>query len=233
MALDVKGINAAAYLPERLAAPGPYPVQIFGESVMIDSPLKGEHQQRNLALAVASAVFLASEHKANIDAHAIAVGVTATCWPGRLERLAITDGRVVLIDVAHNPAGAWTLRSYLSRAFAENTLSAPRTLVFSALRDKSIREMAQIVFPLFDEPGDRILLAPVANLRAATASELAAIAADLDTAVTVCSSVLEAMQQAADRPGSTVVAGSVYLAGEAKSWLANHTPEAQPEASHA
>ncbi len=230
MALHVKGINAAAYLPERLAAAGAYPLQIAGQTAMVDSPLKGEHQQRNVALAIAAATYLASEDKAKVAAQQISLGVSSTRWPGRLEQLSMLDGGSILIDVAHNPAGAWTLRSYLSRAFAEDTLPTPRTLVFSALRDKSIREMAQILFPLFDEPGDRILLAPIANLRAASTGELAEIAADLDTVATTCVSVEEAMQLATRQPGSTIVVGSVYLAGEVKNWLASRTEKVRTEA---
>ena len=221
MVLNVTGINAAAYLPERLSAAGAYTLRIAGEEVLIDSPLAGEHQHRNIALAIAAASFLAGagENKAKISASQISHGVNVTRWPGRLERSLLPGGNAVLIDVAHNPAGAWTLRSYLSHTFADGGLPGPRTLLFSALRDKSIREMAQILFPLFDEPGDRILLAPISNPRAASTDELAAIAAALDTPVTVCDSVGDALELAAAGPGSTVIAGSVYLAGEAKTWL--------------
>ena len=55
----------------------------------------------------------------------------------------------LLLDVAHNPAGAWTLRA----AIAQLPEDRPRTLIFSCLRDKSLTEMAQILFPLFDAVG--------------------------------------------------------------------------------
>jgi dihydrofolate synthase/folylpolyglutamate synthase len=220
MALDVRGINAAEYLPARLAVSGGYNLQIAGETVLIDSPLKGDHQHRNVALAVAAAVLLNGENKAKINAQTMQLGIASTRWPGRLEKLSLPGGQTVLIDVAHNPAGAWTLRSYLSRAFSEDSMAGPRTLLFSALRDKSIREMAQILFPLFDEPNDQILLAPICNPRAAATEQLAAIARELESPFTVCASVAAAMELATIRPGSVVVAGSVYLAGEAKAWLA-------------
>ena len=54
MALGVHGINAAEYLPDRLGAPGTYPLQFAGETILIDSPLQGEHQHRNVALALAT-----------------------------------------------------------------------------------------------------------------------------------------------------------------------------------
>ena len=220
MTLDVTGINAAEYLPGRFGAAGAYPLQISGETLLIDSPLTGEHQQRNLALAIGAAMFLKGENKAKINSQHLTRGIVQTRWPARLEKVISGPDRTILIDVAHNPAGAWTLRSYLSRSFAEDSIRTPRTLVFSALRDKSIREMAQILFPQFDGPGDRILLAPIMSPRAASTEQLAEIAADLETPATVCNSVEAAMQIATMQPGSTVVAGSVYLASEVKAWLA-------------
>ncbi len=222
MAIGVTGINAAKYLPGRHAA-GESGVQILGETIAINSPLPGEHQSRNIALAITAALYLHGEHKTKLEPEGIAGGVEQTHWPGRLERI-LLHGSPVLIDVAHNPAGAWTLRSYLSKSFEDGSLPAPRTLLFSALRDKSIREMAQILFPLFDSPEDRIVLASIANPRAALTDELAEIAGELDTPVTVCGSISEAMQMATSQPGSTIVAGSVYLAGEVKTWLSAIAP---------
>ncbi len=220
VSLDVTGINAATYLPDRAAGSGPYALNLDGMEMIVGSPLAGEHQHRNLALAIAAAKQLAqNESFTNIDTAVIAGGIRLTQWPGRLERQQLPSGSTLLLDVAHNPAGAWTLRSYLSQAMNEETLPGPRTLVFSALRDKSVREMAQILFPLFDESGDRILLAPVNSPRASTAEELAAIANDLDTAATVCDSVAHAMALANQGGGSVIVSGSVYLVGEAKAWL--------------
>lgn len=224
MALNVTGINAAAWLPERGAPTDRYTVDILGSTITVAPVLAGEHQHRNSALALATAAQLASnEGFTSITPSAIAIGIAATRWPGRLEQLTLPTGHRLLLDVAHNPAGIWTLRSYLSHAFDADTLPAPRTLVFAALRDKQVREMAQVLFPLFDGPGDRILLAPIANARASSLDELTAIARELDTPATPCASVADAMQQSAHQPGgSIIVAGSVYLVGEAKSWLAAH-----------
>ncbi|WP_041593654.1 bifunctional folylpolyglutamate synthase/dihydrofolate synthase [Terriglobus roseus] len=221
MSLGVTGINAAAYLPERGAPRGPYPLSINGETITIAPVLIGDHQNRNLALAIASAVELQSnEHLTAITPSSIEAGVRLTRWPGRLESIASPTGSgTILLDVAHNPAGAWTLRSHLTHAIDDGRLPGPRTLVFSALRDKSVREMAQILFPSFDEPGDRILLAPVNSPRASSGEELAAVASALDTPVIICASVAEAMKLASAEPGSVVVSGSVYLVGEVKAWI--------------
>jgi dihydrofolate synthase/folylpolyglutamate synthase len=221
MNLGVTGINAAIYLPERGAASGAYPLPMQGHTILVDSPLAGDHQNRNLALAIAAAMQLQSNERLDvITPSAIEAGVRLTRWPGRLESIPFPSGvGSILLDVAHNPAGAWTLRSHLSHVIDAGRLPGPRTLVFSALRDKSVREMAQILFPSFDEPGDRILLAPVNSPRASSGEELAQVAAELDTQATVCASVAEAMQLATSRPGSVVVSGSVYLVGEAKAWI--------------
>lgn len=220
MALGVTGVNAAAYLPDRLPGDGPYPLTLQGRAVTIASPLPGDHQRRNVALAIATALQLAETHGFSaVTPETVERGIRDTAWPGRLETVALKSGSTLLLDVAHNPAGAWTLRSYLSRAMQAGTLPGPRTLIFSALRDKSIREMAQILFPLLDEPGDRILLAPVNSPRAASAESLSEVAAALDTDATVCADVAHAMRLATDRAGSVIVSGSVYLVAEAKAWL--------------
>lgn len=221
MALDVTGVNAAAYLPDRVAEDGPYPMVLQGQEILVASPLPGDHQRRNVALAIACAEQLFfNQLFESITPAIIEQGIRLTRWPGRLERLALLGSdAVLLMDVAHNPAGAWTLRSHLSRQMDRGMLPEPRTLVFSALKDKSIREMAQILFPLFDGAQDRILLAPVKSPRAASAIELSQIASELDTPAEVCASVDEAMVRAATGTGGVVVSGSVYLVAEAKAWL--------------
>src|ERR1039458_7980409 len=63
----------------------------------------------------------------------------------------------LLLDVAHNPAGAWTLRAAIAslptHAARGFTLESPRTLIFSCLRDKDLTEISRILFPLFDSSG--------------------------------------------------------------------------------
>lgn len=222
VANNVAGINAALYMPTRDVVFRPsareaddrniaarternqYTVKVRQHELQVDSPLAGEHQQRNLALAIATAVHL------NAPNEAIERGIRQTEWPGRLQQITVAGHNVVL-DVAHNPAGAWTLRSFLSRLSGNQ----PRTLLFSALSDKAVHEIAQILFPLFDErDGHRILLAPIQNPRAATESQLRQLAADTDTPAEIFSSVQQAWAAALSGPGTVVVAGSVYLVGE-------------------
>jgi len=215
---SVTGINAGEYLPLQMgpgsaAATNRYSLQVRDEEIEVDSPLVGSHQQRNLALALASAVALDHAGIAVSNA-AIVEGIRNTVWPGRLETV-IVKGRELILDVAHNPAGIWSLRSYLAGRHCESW-----TLVFSSLADKAVAEMAQILFPLFEDEGARILLAPMNNPRAASADAMRTLAEALETRAEIFADVQQAMQSAF-HSGRTpiVVAGSVFLIGEVKAML--------------
>ncbi len=195
-----------------------YFVSFAGQELVIDSPLAGSHQQRNLALAITAARELRNNHGYNIGPEAISTGVRETVWQGRLQSVRLAH-HGMLLDVAHNPAGAWTLRS----AIAQLRPDMPRTLLFSCLRDKNLREMSQILFPLFDgsdtDPNrqrDHIVLAPLANARAASSEEMLAAAQTLDIPASAASDLASALSQAiaVTPPGGLIIAtGSVYLIG--------------------
>src|SRR6185369_6948966 len=75
---------------------------------------------------------------------AIAAGIASAEWPGRLELRRLPDGREILLDAAHNPAGAAALASYL-----HEEMRTPSPLVFTAMRDKDYAGMLQpIVTPV-------------------------------------------------------------------------------------
>jgi dihydrofolate synthase/folylpolyglutamate synthase len=233
--LNVRGVNAAGFLPparrnparrnpDGPQAPAPWrnryklPVEGLG-LLAIDSPLAGDHQQRNIALALAAALELRNTFGYKIEARALEDGVRQTSWPGRLEWLTPQ----LLLDVAHNPAGAWTLRSAIS-ALPE---SLPRTLLFSCLRDKDLREMARILFPLFDSASDgelvrardHIVLAPIPNPRAAAVEDLLAVASELGIHAHSAADVPSALRLAHELTpagGVIVATGSVYLVGEVR-----------------
>jgi dihydrofolate synthase / folylpolyglutamate synthase len=215
--LDVRGVNAAAYVPWRDEAEGgrDYSLTILGEQMDIRSPLTGAHQQRNIALAIAAAVELRNNHSYKISAAQIARGIRETRWPGRLERLRVPGLADVLLDVAHNPAGAWALRSALSHLVPE-----PRgmTAVFGCLADKPVAEMAQILFPLFD----LVVLTEVDSPRRASIAEMASAAKATGVRVEAAEHAKEALElawAATAADGLVVVTGSVYLVGAARSRL--------------
>ncbi len=237
--LNVRGVDAARCLPVRqgsgireqgLGSPlmrNVYDLVLDGDVLHVDSPLAGQHQQRNVALAIATALELRSNQRLR-DGRAFAItnvaieqGIRETQWPGRLEWIASTTAQApLLLDVAHNPAGAWTLRAAISQLPEE----LPRTLIFGCLADKQIDEMEQVLLPLFDSTsgdparaGDHVILAPVHNPRAATVEELAAAALRLEVPVLVASDLRDALQQAqalTPAEGVIVATGSVFLVGE-------------------
>ncbi len=213
--LNVRAISATPFMPPANAAPdAPYSVPVLGAAIQVASPLHGAHQHRNLALAIAAAEELASRHNFPVTPQSIEAGIRATNWPGRLEEIRIGPALWVL-DVAHNPAGAWALRAGLRPIF-DAAPNCPRTLVFACLRDKPLPELAQILFPLFD----RVIFAPIHSPRAAQMESLLAAAASTGTPAHAADSVVAALALA--RPpaeGIVVISGSVYLVGEARSIL--------------
>src|SRR5271165_3384031 len=143
-----------------------YPLNVMGEQIVVDSPLVGRHQLRNIALAVATAEELAS-FGFKVTAKQIEQGIREAHWPGRFQVLPpsrVTHGYSVVLDVAHNPAGVWALRSALSETFPDGEF----TLVFAAMRDKAIQEMADILFPV----AHTVIVTHIDNPRAASVEEL-------------------------------------------------------------
>jgi dihydrofolate synthase / folylpolyglutamate synthase len=219
VALDVRGVSAAEYVPalDAVNAQGAYPVQISGEIIEAASPLAGSHQHRNVALAIATVVELSNHHGYKISAEQIEEGIRNTKWPGRLERFSISGGADILLDVAHNPAGAWALRSALS-----NLDPAPKklTVIFGCLRDKAIAEIAQILFPLFD----KVILVEVNSPRAASIAEMRAAAESTGAAIETAVNEQEALIRAGEltpSEGLIVVTGSVYLIGALRDLVAD------------
>jgi dihydrofolate synthase/folylpolyglutamate synthase len=232
--LDVRGVSATPYLPALGAGPSqPYTVELLGAPVELASPLIGAHQHRNVALAVAAAVELRQMHQLPITADSIVAGVRHTIWPGRLER--IQEGGIEwILDVAHNPAGAWALRAALRATHSDpiEDAGAPHpkwTLVFSCLRDKPLAELAQILFPLFRQ----VIFAPIHSPRATPEEDFLAVAESTGTQAMMSESVADALERARHSARSqggdetVVVSGSVYVVGEARRLLLNIEPPAE------
>jgi dihydrofolate synthase/folylpolyglutamate synthase len=212
--LDVRGVSATPYMPPIGTGPASaYGIEVMGTEIEVNSPLAGAHQHRNVALAIAAAVELAQNHGFPITPAAIAEGIRATRWPGRMEEFR-SGGVTWILDVAHNPAGAWALRAGLRDRLDGEFAGLSKALVFSCLRDKPLGEMAQILFPVFD----RVIFAPIASPRAAALSDLLAAADTTGTHAQAAESIEVAMELAAEgaQGGVVVISGSVYLVGEAR-----------------
>jgi dihydrofolate synthase / folylpolyglutamate synthase len=223
---NARGVSAVKYVP--LTSPGAaelwaghvaskrgrnrYPLTVMDAEIVVDSPLVGRHQFRNIALAIAAAEELRQFGFA-VTPKQIEQGIRETDWPGRFQVIApsaATGGRELVLDVAHNPAGAWALRAALS----ENFPNRPLTLVFGAMRDKAVQEISDILFPT----AEHVVLTNVSNPRAATIKELMQAAsrsgADLHAEETV-SAALSRAQAMTPPEGVIAVTGSIFLVGEA------------------
>jgi len=120
----------------------------------------------------------------------------------------------VVLDVAHNPAGAWALRSALSERYDGRRL----IFVFGAMRDKAISEMTEILFPL----AERVIATRPNNPRAAAPEEIQQAGGRTGTEVELVAEVRAALDRArelASKGSVVVITGSIYLVGEAMSLL--------------
>jgi dihydrofolate synthase/folylpolyglutamate synthase len=161
--------------------------------------LAGEHQAQN-ALTAAAAL-----RAIGIQDQSIVEGIRNARWPGRLERVRTNPD--FYLDGAHNPAGARALSAYIKRFHAGRRIS----LIYGAMRDKSVEEIAAILFPLADE----VLLVAPAQPRAVRPQALLAMSDH--SSMRTESSLAEAI--AATRGEVTFLTGSLYLVGEARPLL--------------
>jgi dihydrofolate synthase/folylpolyglutamate synthase len=172
----------------------------------LETPLLGVHQAENAAVAVRAAELW----KPSIGEEAVARGVASVRWPGRLERFE-TRGRPVFLDGCHNPHGAGALARFL-----EST-GLRADLVFGAMVDKDIETMAAALGPRVR----RIRLVPAGSPRAATPEDLARRFAAARPDAAPSASLAAALAELLGDPSteSIIVAGSLYLVGEARTRL--------------
>jgi len=172
--------------------------------MQIRCPLAGEHQVEN-ALTAALAL-----RRMGIARDAIERGIAAARWPGRLEL--VREAPDVILDGAHNPAGARALAAYLDRFYAGRAV----WLIYGAMRDKAIAEVGGILFP---HAAHVVATAP-AQARAVRPETVLRMVdhADIRAAATLAEA-LEMTRAAA--PGDLIlITGSLFLVGEAEVLLA-------------
>ena len=224
--LGARAVNAVPYVPP--VSPGStqylvpstesskpgfvyrYPLQVLGDQILVETPLVGRHQLRNVALAIAAGIELHQQGFGGITAKSIERGIRETRWPGRFQVIAARPSwPEIVIDVAHNPAGAWALRSALSERYQDR----PLIFVFGAMRDKAISEMTEILFPL----AERVIATRPQNPRAASPEEIQQAAARTGVKVEGVEDVHTAVERSRTlaKTGTVVViTGSIYLVGE-------------------
>jgi dihydrofolate synthase/folylpolyglutamate synthase len=246
--MDARAVSAVPYVPpvspkaqsyfirETLTTEAPentkeifsrYPLSVMGKQIQVETTLVGRHQLRNIALAIAAAEEL-NKQAFTITAEAIERGIRETRWPGRFQVIAATPNMPeFVLDVAHNPAGAWALRSTLSSLYEGRRI----IFVFGAMRDKAIREITEILFPV----GERVIATAADNPRSATPAEIQEAAERTGAEIELAGDVSSAIHRASNlalsdrnvRPtrdvqsrtapinAIVVVTGSIYVVGEA------------------
>jgi len=173
-------------------------------------PLLGSHQQMNAATAMAAVQVLQTRLPVSLEA--TRSGLTSVRWPGRLQLIQTGGRQRVLLDGAHNASGATCLRAVLEKEFGE----VRPTLVLGVLQDKDWQLMCEVLAPV----AARIICVPVRNAQATDPQKLAEACrlANRTADVTVTDSLSLALGRTKEE-ALTVVAGSIYLVGEALNLL--------------
>jgi len=178
-----------------------------GHEYVFTPSLRGMHQGRNAAIAIAVSEQLSGQGK-KIDRDRVIRGVETTRWPGRLE--VISARPCVLVDGAHNEEGAKALSAYV-----KEFVSKPLILVFAVMRDKKIANLANILFPL----AERVILTRFPYHKAAEPEDVLEEARGFQDRIYLEPDVEKAVKVALEKAspeGTVLVAGSLFLVGELK-----------------
>ncbi len=189
-----------------------------GWAVELAPRLPGRFQIQNSLNAVAAARWL-QKRGYKISDEAIARGVAEAVWPGRLEKVQTEPD--VFLDGAHNPSAARELAGFLEQNLAGRKI----WLVFGALRDKAVDEIAGVLFPHVAE----VIFTQPKTTRAISVAQLAEITSHHAAHFTIVPEAEAALEHALDRaePNDVVVvAGSLYLVGQLRHYWKNRTPVA-------
>lgn len=190
-----------------------------GEYDNIFLPLYGAHQAHNavVALAAVEAFFgIGAEQARSLDVEAVRKAFLSVLSPGRLE--VVRSSPTVVLDAAHNPAGALAASEGISEAFSFSRLIG----VVGTSADKDVRGLLEAFEPIFAE----IVVTQNSSPRAMDADELAAVAVEvfgnervqveprLDDALEAAITLAE--EEAEYAGAGVLVTGSVITVGEAR-----------------
>jgi len=179
-----------------------------GFRLPVELALRGKHQIENALAAAAAARELAGLGFPVLDGH-IREGLAAARWPGRLE--AIREEPLVLLDGAHNPAGARALARFQDECLAGRRV----VLVYGAMRDKAVPEIAEILFP----KAELVVLTRPEQFRTAAPETVRELAAHLNPNIVIEPEPEAALARAlaAAAPSDVIlVTGSLFLVGDIK-----------------
>ena len=165
------------------------------EDLEIVCPLAGQHQVENARTAAIALRQLGVPTE----------GIAGTCWPGRLELVSLRPE--IILDGAHNPAGARALADYIRRFYAGRRI----WIVYGVMRDKAVAQMTDTLFPL----AERIILTAPANSRAMPPEAIQAPGA----AITHTVAEAVALSRQAHPSDVIFITGSLFVVGEARALL--------------
>ncbi|MDX1631408.1 MAG: Mur ligase family protein [Thermoanaerobaculia bacterium] len=186
------------------------------------SDLSDRFHPMNLALAIRSAEVLAEIGWSRVDASAVAIGLTSTRWPGRLESVRISDVDL-LLDCAHNRDAARRLAGWI-----RGRQPAPLGLLFGTVSDKAVSDMLRPLLPLTDR---LYLTRPLGTPRALPPGAVRETVSSLDFDGVVAEGELpEILDRALVRESSLVVAGSLRLVGPVRVLLRSRFGRPEPAA---
>ncbi|MGI8965757.1 MAG: bifunctional folylpolyglutamate synthase/dihydrofolate synthase [Limisphaerales bacterium] len=171
--------------------------------------LLGDHQKLNAALATATVRVLNSQIP--ISEKIVAESLSRVHWPGRFQIIQ-KNSQKILLDGAHNPASAETVRAALLKYFP----NGKPTLILGILRDKNFRAMSEILAPLTK----KILLVPVNTARTLVPDEWKGVCQKInsDAKIIPCKTLAAALHLCIS-DSFVVITGSLYLIGEAMELL--------------
>jgi dihydrofolate synthase/folylpolyglutamate synthase len=169
----------------------------------IRCPLAGEHQVEN---ATTAAVALA---QLGLPPAEIEAGIARTNWPGRLER--VSENPEIIVDGAHNPAGARALAAYIDRFYSGRRVR----LIYGAMRDKAVAEIGGILFPR----AFQVIVTGIRQSRALSPEALRDVAdhSNLQVAHSL-EQALDLVRDAAPED-AIFITGSLFLVAEARALL--------------
>jgi dihydrofolate synthase / folylpolyglutamate synthase len=193
--------------------------RLSGWQIDLAPRLPGRFQLQNALNAVAAARLL-GERGFRISDKDIAGGIAGTVWPGRIEKLQSHPD--VYLDGAHNPSAARELAAF----WAENFSGRKIYLLYGALRDKAVDEVAGLLFPFAAE----VIFTEPRTTRAISAAQLAEIAAHHAVQSGVIANAEQALDYALSKAASgdaVFITGSLYLVGQLRHYWKQRTQRTQ------
>jgi dihydrofolate synthase/folylpolyglutamate synthase len=209
--LDPRGSRFLLAAPDRLPHPDHQPLRTVEgraapparQNLRIHCPLAGEHQVENAVTAAVALTHL------GVPGAAIEAGIARTRWPGRLER--VSECPEIILDGAHNPAGARALAAYIQRFYSHRRVR----LIYGAMRDKAIEEISGVLFP----QAQQVIVTAPRQARALSPEAIGQISdhPNLLTAPDIRAAL--ALVRDAAREDVIFVTGSLFLVAEARALL--------------